>query len=144
MRYPELLIHLCPAERVYPPQPYGAEPIIVLYPSPAYAFDNDEPSANQRVGGVKGHEAEQNLVIAAEPAGPAWSIKKTKKPRGDEDDNHDAEDDLIRGFGKQFIEDDLRGDDNLDDDVIDPPHDGLTVKDIEDDDAEDEDNVSAS
>jgi hypothetical protein len=101
---------LVPTEAVYPPQPYGAEPLIILYPSPAYAFDNDEPSANQRVGGVKGHEAEQNLVITAEPAGPAWlgGIKRTKKPRGDEDDNHDAEDDLASGFGKLIIEDDPR------------------------------------
>jgi hypothetical protein len=81
----------------------------------------------------------------AEPAGPAWlgAIKKTSKPRGDEDDDHDAEDDLTGAIGKLRIEDDLRGDDNLDDDFIDDPHEGLTVKDIDEDDADDEDIVAS-
>jgi hypothetical protein len=131
--YAESLVRFAPSEKVYPHPPYGNEPLHILYPQPAHTFDKDEPSANMRVNGVKGHAAEQMQVIAAEPAGPAW-IGSDRKPRGD---GFDCEDDLLDGAGKLLFGDDPR--ESQDDDVVDDEHDGLTVKDVEEDDAADED-----
>jgi hypothetical protein len=120
--------------RAYPQPPYGSEPLVILYPSPAHHFDKDEPSANSRVGGVRGYDSEQATVVTAESTGAEWLGQKVKR---------DEQDDLLDGIGKWFIPEDRRGDDNLDDDPVDDPHDGLIAKDVEEDDAEDEDAIAA-